>query len=155
MHAVHTLASMLLTSASSEVREALWLSAVERAASLLFSWSSKALLLETAAARSLSFFLALEQDRWRRRQLGLQIVNWPSKWTFNKLCWTWRLITVPCIIFYTCVWLLQAQREPFPGLSAVWLCLWQFHPKPVEHQLTLPHKEPSGQLPKENKINNY
>lgn len=153
MHAVHTLASRLLTSASSEVREAFWLSAVERAASLLFSWSSKALLLETAAARSLSFFLELEQDRW---QLGLQNVNWPcpSKWTFNNLGWMWCLI-VPCTIFYTCAWLLQAQREPFPGLSAVWLCLWQFHPKPVEHQLTLPHKEPSGQLPKENKINNY
>lgn len=75
-HAVHTLASRLLTSASSEVRAAFWLRAVERAASLLFSWPSKALALDTAAARSLSFFLALEQkDRGRRRQLVPQIVH--------------------------------------------------------------------------------
>lgn len=68
-NAVHTLASRLLTSASSEVRAAFWLRAVERAASLLLSWPSNALALDTTAARSLSFFLALEQQgrAWTRQ----------------------------------------------------------------------------------------
>ena len=55
----HTLASMDLTSPSSALRAAFWLKAVARAASLWFSWPSRVDALETAAARSPSFFFRL------------------------------------------------------------------------------------------------
>lgn len=151
-HAVHTLASRLLTSASSEVRAAFWLRAVERAASLLFSWLSKELALDTADARSFSFFLALEQQkRERKRQWQFQTVHWPCPFKAFSIIWsqTAQVTLKLRLLRNTFVWFLQAQPEPCPGLSAALLSLWQFHPKPVEHQPTLPHTKPSGLSPKE------
>lgn len=53
------------------------------------------------------------------------------------------------LLHNTCAWFLQAQPEPCPGLSAALLSLERFHPKPVEHQPTLPHTKPSDLSPKE------
>ena len=101
--AVHTLASRLLTSASSEVRAAFWLTAVERAASLLWSWPSKPLALESAAARSPSFFLTLEHTDRGRRQLSPPTGHCPKSdpvskfwhgWSPDRLQTMWPACTV-------------------------------------------------------------
>jgi len=55
----YTLASMDLTSPSSAMRAVFWLKAVANAASLWFSWASRAEALDTVALKSPSFFFRL------------------------------------------------------------------------------------------------
>lgn len=98
---VPTLASWLLMSASSEVSEAFWLRAVERDASLLFSWPSKPPTLDRAAARSLSFFLTL-QDK-NNQNLSANVRASPS--------------VIRAVFFWLCVQCAHTHATSAGGVS--------------------------------------